>query len=263
MSHHVHAGQASKSRDGGPAPSYASIVHSLSTAQKAAASGAPAYSLFINRKAGRYLAAACHRWGMTPNLVSAVSASFTLTGILALALANPSWFSAVAIWFCLALGYAFDSADGQVARLRGGGSLAGEWLDHFLDSIKLSTLHLAVAVCAFRFFDLPDARWLLVPLGFTVVANVSFFAMILNDQLKAGHALKTGRTVPKRPGSWRRSVLLIPTDYGVLCLVFLFTALPVVFIPLYTAMFALNLAHLALASVKWFRDMKKLGVPAA
>ncbi|WP_329609244.1 CDP-alcohol phosphatidyltransferase family protein [Arthrobacter sp. ATA002] len=200
---------------------------------------------------------------MTPNLVSAVSAAFTLTGILTLALAGPSWISAIAIWFCLALGYAFDSADGQVARLQGGGSLAGEWLDHFLDSIKLSTLHLAVAVCAFRFFDLPDARWLLIPLGFTVVANVSFFAMILNDQLKAGHALKTGRTAPKGAGNWRRSVLLIPTDYGVLCLLFLFTALPVFFIPLYTAMFAVNLAHLALASVKWFGDMKRLGVPAA
>ena len=262
MTHRLSPGPASAEPAAKPAESYASTVRSLAAAQKAAAPGAPAYSLFVNRRAGRYLAAACHRLGMTPNMVSAVSAAFTFTGILTLALAAPSWGTAVLVWFCLALGYAFDSADGQVARLRGGGSLAGEWLDHFLDSIKLSTLHLAVAVGAFRFFDLPDARWILVPLGFTVVSNVSFFAMILNDQLKAGHALKTGTRAAKRTGSWRRSLLLLPTDYGFLCLVFLLIALPGVFMVVYTAMFALNLAHLALAAVKWFRDMGRLGVPA-
>ena len=64
------------------------------------------------------------------------------------------------------LGYALDSADGQLARLRGGGSLTGEWLDHVIDSFKISTLHLAVLVMAYRFFPTPT-WWLLVPLVFS------------------------------------------------------------------------------------------------
>lgn len=241
-----------------PSPGYAETVRSLAAAQKSAAPGAPAYSLLINRRAGRYLAAACHLLGMTPNAVSAVSAAFTFSGILVLALASPSWLSAAAISFCLAAGYAFDSADGQLARLRGGGSLAGEWLDHFLDSVKLSCLHLAVALWAYRLADLPGPGWLLVPLGFTVVANVSFFAMILNDQLKSGHSLRTGQPAAVRTGSLRRSLILIPTDYGFLCLLFLLTALPEVFVPVYTAVFVLNFSHLSLAAPKWFRDMSRL-----
>ena len=155
MSQHLREG--AKAGAPGPRQSYAETVRSLSAAQKAAAPGAPAYSLFVNRRAGRYLAAACHRLGLGPNAVSAVSAVFTYGAIVLLATAAPAWPMAVAVWLMLAVGYAFDSADGQVARLRGGGSLAGEWLDHVLDSIKLSTLHLALAVCAYRFFDLPDA----------------------------------------------------------------------------------------------------------
>lgn len=208
------------------------------------------------------MAAACYRAGLGPNTVSMVSAALTMTGVLGIALVPPSWAAAAAVWFCLAVGYAFDSADGQVARLQGGGSLAGEWLDHFLDSIKLACLHLAVAVSAFRFFDLENVAWLLVPLGFTAVSTVTFFAMILNDQLKAGHVLRTGAAPAKRSGNWRRSVILLPTDYGVLCLVFLFLGMPQVFVVLYTALFAASLGYLAAAAPKWFIDMRKLQVRA-
>lgn len=262
MSSNIRARAASSHGQPGSRAGYRETVRSLASAQKAAAPGAPAYSLFVNRRAGRYLAAGCHRLGMTPNAVSVLSAGFTYTGILLIALIGPSWTGAASIWICLALGYAFDSADGQVARLRGGGSLAGEWLDHVLDSIKLAALHLAVAVGAFRFFDVSTSLWLLVPLGFAVVANVSFFAMILNDQLKAAHRLRTGSVPDKRSGSWRRSLLLIPTDYGFLCLVFLLWAVPGLFIPVYTAAFVLNFAHLSLAAPKWFRDMNRLEASA-
>ncbi|MCC3280172.1 CDP-alcohol phosphatidyltransferase family protein [Arthrobacter sp. zg-Y40] len=258
MTQRTHAPAAPAHRASRRTPGYAATVHALAAAQKRAAPGAPAYSLFVNRRAGRYLAAACHLLGMTPNAVSAVSAAFTFSGILILALAAPSWLSAAGICFCLVLGYAFDSADGQVARLRGGSSLAGEWLDHFLDSIKLSCLHLAVALWAFRLDGGPEQAWLLVPLGFTVVANVSFFAMILNDQLKTGHALRAGQAAAVRTGNLRRSLVLIPTDYGFLCLLFLLTALPEVFVPVYTAVFILNFLHLALAAPKWFLDMTRL-----
>jgi phosphatidylglycerophosphate synthase len=64
------------------------------------------------------------------------------------------------------VGYAFDAADGQLARLRGGGSLAGEWLDHMIDAAKVSSLHVAVAISVYRWFAWAIG-WVLVPLGFT------------------------------------------------------------------------------------------------
>jgi phosphatidylglycerophosphate synthase len=242
---------------------YRQTVQALAGAQKAAAPGAPPYSVYINRRAGRYLAAACHRAGLTPNAVSVISAAFTFTGIGFLAFGDLSWGLGILVWLCLAIGYAFDAADGQVARLRGGGSLSGEWLDHVVDSAKLSSLHLAVLIAAYRGFDLPHAAWLLVPIGFCIVAAVSFFAMILNDHLKAIHALKTGAAPAKKgAGSRAKSLLLIPTDYGFLCLTFVLLGGTQVFFALYTLVFVANLGHLLLASVKWFRDMSRLDAAA-
>ena len=115
----------------------------LAAAQKGHARGAPAYSVYLNRRLGRVLAAAAFRWGWTPNQVTAVSAAHTFVGI-ALLLALPvQWWSGVIVALLLVLGYAWDSADGQVARLRGGGSLAGEWLDHFVDAIKIASTFVA------------------------------------------------------------------------------------------------------------------------
>lgn len=239
-------------------PTYRQTVHSLSAAQKAAAPGAPAYSILVNRKVGRLLAAAAYRAGLSPNAVTGISALFTFTGITLVATLEPSWVLAITVWLALALGYAFDSADGQVARLRGGGSVAGEWLDHVVDALKISSLHLAVLITAYRHFDLQQAGWLLVPIGFCVVSAVSFFAMILNDHLKEIAALKSGAMASRKTGSRLRSILLIPTDYGFLCLAFLLLGSPVAFFVLYAVLFAANTGHLGLAAVKWFRDMQSL-----
>lgn len=238
--------------------SYRETVARLASAQKKAARGAPAYSIYVNRKVGRYLAAACYRAGITPNGVTGISAAFTFTGILLIALVPPAWWLGIIVWLLLAFGYAFDSADGQVARLRGGGSKSGEWLDHVVDCLKISSLHLAVLISLYRFADLDSAGWLLIPIGYTIVAAVSFFAMILNDQLKNVHAKKTGETVPTGGSTVLRSLLVIPTDYGILCLVFVLLGWPVLFLVVYGLMFVANAGHLSLASVKWFRDMSAL-----
>lgn len=237
---------------------YWGTVRRLSAAQKTAAPGAPAYSIYVNRRLGRYLAAAAHRVGLAPNSVTAISAVFTFSGILLLSIGAPTWGLGLSVWLLLAVGYALDSADGQVARLRGGGSPSGEWLDHVVDSVKISSLHLSVLVTAFRHFDLPSPAWLLIPLGFTVVAAVTFFAMILNDLLKAKHATRAEEVTPRRSTAWR-SLLLIPTDYGILCLVFVLLGAPQLFFTVYTVIFAANAAFLVLALRKWFRDMSSLG----
>jgi len=241
-----------------PRESYRDTVRRLAAAQKKVAPGAPAYSILVNRRVGRLLAAGAFRRGMTPNAVTGVSAVFTGAGIVMIATVPPAWWSGCAVWLALALGYALDSADGQVARLRGGGSLSGEWLDHVVDSVKIVTLHLAVLVSMYRFAELPDDRWLLVPLLFAAVGSVAFFAMTLNDQLKRVYVASSGLTVRAGASSLRRQLLVLPTDYGILCLAFVLLGAPRIFFVGYTVIFAASAGHLTLALLKWHRDMGRL-----
>jgi phosphatidylglycerophosphate synthase len=241
----------------GERPAYADVRQRLAAAQKTS-KGAPAYSRFVNRPLGRSIAAAAFLLGRTPNQVTAVSAAFSALAIVLLAAVRPSWPLGIAVALALVLGYAFDAADGQLARLRGGGSPAGEWLDHMVDAAKISSLHLAVLVSAYRFMDL-GAGWLLVPIGFCIVNAVAFFGMILNDLLRQRHAAATGVPVQRGETSALRSLLVIPTDYGFLCVSFALLGASRVFFGVYTLFFAGYAGFLALAVVKWFRDMDGLG----
>ncbi|MFC9976901.1 CDP-alcohol phosphatidyltransferase family protein [Spirillospora sp. NPDC127200] len=245
-----------------PDRTFGAALARLASAQKTA-KGAPAYSRFVNRKLGRLLAAGSYVAGLTPNQVTGISAAFTFTGVALIALVQPAAWLGVAVCLALVVGYAFDAADGQLARLRGGGSKAGEFLDHMVDSLKISALHGAVLVSWYRFFDLDRAAWLLVPLGFTVVAAVMFFGMILKDLLARAHRAATGGPAPAAGApSTLRSLLVIPTDYGLLCVAFLLLGFPAVFLPVYTLIFAGNLLFLLAAAVKWFREVAALDAPA-
>lgn len=240
------------------AAEYKQTLRYLSSAQKAVAPGAPPYSVYVNRRLGKYAAAGAYCAGLSPNTVSGISAAFTFSGIAVLAVGPAAWWWGIVVWALLAVGYVLDSADGQVARLRGGGSLDGEWLDHVLDSAKVSSLHLAVLIAAYRSFNLQSDVFLLVPIAFSLIAGVSFFAMILNDQLKTIQNLRAPRPSPQRNTSAIRSILLIPTDYGILCMLFVFLGVPAIFFPIYILFFFANAGHLTLAIRKWFRDMKRL-----
>lgn len=240
-----------------PASRYGDVVAALSSAQKTS-QGAPAYSRFVNRKLGRLIAAQAFRMRMTPNAITAISAFFSFAAIALLALHRPMLWSGLLICVGLVLGYAFDAADGQLARLQGGGSPSGEWLDHMVDATKIASLHSAVLISAYRFIDIPAAA-LLIPIGFTVVAVVMFFGMLLNDQLRRQQEARTGQAVPRGSAtSFVRSVLVVPTDYGLMCVLFVLLGAPVVFFWVYAAIFLANAGFMALASVKWFRDMKAL-----
>ena len=81
----------------------------------------------MNRPAGRCFAAAAAQFGLRPNQVTLISAVFTFTGLTLVALAEPRWWLGVVVTLLLLVGYALDAADGQLARLGGGGSKAGGW----------------------------------------------------------------------------------------------------------------------------------------
>lgn len=235
--------------------SWSEALRRLGAAQKGHARGAPAYSVYVNRRIGRVLAATAYVWGLTPNAVTLISAAFSFTGIVLLCIVPPSWWLGLLIAALLVLGYAWDSADGQLARLQGGGSAAGEWLDHFVDAIKIASLHLAVLVGLFRFSGLA-ASWLLIPIGFSVVAVVTFFGMLLNDLLKGKSGVAS--THARGGGTWYRSLMLLPTDFGLLCLVFVLWGVPAFFLSVYAVIFVLCAGFLVLAAVKWFREMRAL-----
>jgi phosphatidylglycerophosphate synthase len=236
--------------------SYGEVLARLGTAQKGAARGAPAYSRFVNRRIGRYLAAAAYRAGLSPNAVTGVSALFTFSGIALLIALPPSWGQGAAVAVLLVLGYAWDSADGQVARLTGLGSPAGEWLDHAVDAVKVVTLPLALAV-GLAVHDVVAPAWLLVPLVSAITSSVLFFAMILTEQLRRAHGVQSVAPTEGR-FPWLRSVLVLPTDYGVLCWTFLLLGAPSVFLWVYAAITVCTTAFLALALVKWFREVRDL-----
>lgn len=239
---------------------FRSAYAELASAQKGRGKGAPAYSVFVNRRVGRVFAAAAYTWGWTPNAVSLVSAAHTFVAIALIAVAPITWGAGILIALLLMAGYAWDSADGQVARLRGGGTLAGEWLDHFLDAIKISTLHLAVLIALALRSSLADTGWLLVPICYSATATVTFFGILLNDLLKA----KGDAVPPTVASTWslRRSLLMLPTDYGFLCAVFLLWGNTSLFFPVYTAMAVCAAGFLGLAAVKWFRDMSAVDAAA-
>ncbi|HET9657904.1 MAG TPA: CDP-alcohol phosphatidyltransferase family protein [Kineosporiaceae bacterium] len=253
---HPHAVAGSR-----PPTGFREALHDLARAQKPPAKGSPAYSRFVNRRLGRVLAALAARLGLTPNQVTGVSAALSAAGIAVIALGRPTPPTGIAVAALLLLGYAFDSADGQLARLRGGGSPAGEWLDHVVDSAKVSALHLAVLIGWGRQAGLPRPL-LLVPIGFTLVAAVVFFAQILTDQLRRAHP---GQAPAPAGGGARavlRSLLVLPTDYGVLCLAFLLFGRQTGFALVYGLLFAGTGAFTLAALPKWFREAGRFGSPA-
>lgn len=241
---------------------FTDAITRLRDAQKSSR-GAPAYSRFVNRPLGRPLAAGAFVAGMTPTQVTLLSGAATLLGIISIAAFNPTWWSSLIVTAFLVLGYALDSADGQLARLTGRGSLAGEWLDHFFDSIKAALVHIAVLLCWYRFYDLPDT-WLLVPIGFGAVSSVFFFGVVGADILRRIHRLTAQAAgappapVVAAPTSALYSLMVVPADYGLLCISFLLLWLQPVFLVVYTALAVINAMLLLASGLRWYRSISKL-----
>lgn len=230
---------------------FSSTLQQLSKAQKPA-QGVSLYARFVNRPAGRLLAATAYRIGLSPNHVTAVSALITFTGVFATALLPPS--HALGQWVALALllGFALDSADGQLARLHRSSSASGEWLDHVVDCAKLLAVHAAVLISFYRFFELPRPA-LLLPIVFQGAAVLLFFGGILTEQLRRRRG--DPPTGPVRVPSTVRAVALLPVDYGLLCLSFLFLGNQRLFLAVYAVLLAAHVVLLPVFLAKWLREL--------
>jgi phosphatidylglycerophosphate synthase len=213
--------------------------------------GVSLYSRWVNRPIGRLLARASVRVGLGANAVSTVSAALSALAIAVLVSFEPSWPVGISAALLLALGFAFDSADGQVARMTGTSSAAGEWLDHVIDSAKHVAIHAGVLVAWYRF--LPEHEtWLLLPLLFQFVAVVTFSGLTTAALLK--------RMLPTPPAgagqpSMTRAIGLLPADFGVLCWLFVLWGSPGVFAGAYAVVFVLNAVILLAFLVKWFHEL--------
>ncbi|MGW2403747.1 CDP-alcohol phosphatidyltransferase family protein [Streptomyces sp. NPDC001739] len=230
-------------------------LRELSAAQKSA-KGVSLYSRYVNRPAGRILAAAGYQLKLTPNQVTLISAAVTFAGVVLIATLKPSPAAALGIVAALGLGFALDSADGQLARLTGAGSAAGEWLDHVVDCAKMLAVHMAVLLAFYRHFGFSDPVFLLLPVAFQFAAVMVFFGGILTDQLKRAERLRNGGGRPAAaPVSTLRAVALLPVDYGVFCAAFLLFGSRDLFVAAYCVLLAAHLLFMVAFLVKWYREL--------
>lgn len=234
---------------------YRETLQHLGKAQKPGI-GVPAYTRWVNRRLARYFAAAAVKLGITPNGVTAISASLSLIGILILLFAEPSWWTGLAIAVFYALGYAMDSADGQVARVTGASSPAGEWLDHVVDAIRTPTQHLVILVGFIKYQDhWPASGWSLwwLPMAFAVLTVGHFMSQILAEQLRN----KRGTAAPSSGGNLR-SFVNLHMDAGTFCWIFIFWGWGLGFVIVYGLLF---FAFLLTSAVSMRRKFVSLNTP--
>lgn len=224
--------------------------------------GTAAYSRFVNRPVGRLFAVAAYHAGLSPNAVSLISAGFTFTGLAVVAAAAPHPVTSVLAGLMLVVGYAVDSADGQVARLTGRSSRLGEWLDHTIDSIKMQAIHLVILVHLYRWYaGMPDSV-LLIPLAFSVAANVVYFGMMLVEQMRLARGEARDRPGAKSL-SVTRSLTMLPMDFGALAVVVGTLYWHRVFLAGYGILLLGTVAALVAALRKWSVELASVDACAA
>lgn len=268
-------------------PGFREVMAKLDAAQKPG-EGVPAYMRWVNRRVARAGAAAAVALGLSANAVSWISLSVSLIGLAVLIVAPIAWWTGLVVAVLLALGFALDSSDGQVARVTGTGSVAGEWLDHVIDAVRTPAIHLAVLVALYRHHAVADG-WLLLPILYTLVSVGIFMSQILAEQLRRGRlasdalaAANAAASAPvvvveaavearlAQPGveasaapvnkrrDTLRSFLLLPTDFGMVCWMFVFWGFTPVFVAVYALMLLINGLHFPLSAFRKYMGLTAL-----
>lgn len=243
----------------GPAkPNFAQSFRELSLAQKGK-KGVPLYCLYVNRPAGRIVAAALRNTRIRPNDVTFAGAVLTYGALLWLAFWAGTGAESALVGLLLAVGFVLDSADGQLARLQGRSSKLGEWLDHVLDSGRIVVLHGAVFCFLLRTSTIP-ALPLAVLCGVFLFANSTiFFAGALFDQLNRQSAMPERGGAPGTRNSLKRSFLTLPVDYGVTCLVMVAVPWTGLFLPGYALLALCHCLFCAAYLAKVYRTLARMG----
>jgi len=211
--------------------SFSAAYQTLKAAQKKRSSGTPLYTQEVNRRLGRLIAAGLAGTSITPNQLSMISLVLTVAALGLLLSAEPSVFVALSTVTLLLIGYAFDSADGQMARLKGLQGIQGEWLDHVIDCFKTIAVHWTVFFYLFKNSEIDVALLVAVVFVFQSAAMLLYFSGILKEKLKP---------VPKGQGvgSYRPliSMALLIFDYGLFCMIFGLSFAPMLFFSAYAGL---------------------------
>lgn len=251
--------------------------------------GVPLYLLYVNRPAGRAVAAALRHTRLTPNHVTLAGAVLTYGSLVWLAFGAAASPASALVGLLLAAGYVLDSADGQLARLQGASSAFGEWLDHALDNGRITVMHVAAFCFLARNTDY-DHILLAAACGlFLLSSSCIFFGGALLDQLSKNRRAVTAPGTrhtdavvasqeidlaagnspvsrdahrdSDRSNSRRmlvRSAVTLPVDYGVTCLAFLLLPWPQVFLPAYLVLAAAHVLMCLAFLPKWRSELLAL-----
>lgn len=244
-------------RSGTEKTRFAQSFKELRLAQKGK-KGVPLYCLYVNRPAGRIVAAALRNTRFGPNHVTFAGALLTYGALLWLAFGAGTGTGSALVGLVLAAGFVLDSADGQLARLQGRSSKLGEWLDHVLDSGRIVVLHGAVFCFLLRTTSIP-ALALAVLCGVFLFANSTiFFAGALFDQLSRQSGPRSGDPDRAAASSLTRSVLTLPVDYGITCLVLMTVPWSGIFLPCYLALAVFHCIFCAAYVAKFSRTLARM-----
>ena len=156
----------------------------------------------------------------------------------------------ICVALLFALGYGLDSADGQVARVTGASSPAGEWLDHVVDSIRVPSVHMATLLSFLLYpahysFTGSSAfnGWIIaMPMIFTALTAGHFMSQILAEQLRNNR-----KTAAPPTGCPLRSFINLHMDAGTLCWIYIFVGFGPVFVIVYALLLLANAATVLLS----------------
>jgi hypothetical protein len=135
--------------------------------------------VLVDPLAGPLVRLTANRTSITPNQLSAGGLVFGLGAAACFLAADPKWLIGGAVLYHLS--FTLDCMDGKIARIKGTGTVFGEWLDYVLDRIRV--LVCALALASGQFTATGNPAYLYLGIG-----------IVFLDMFRYLDALKVGQT---------------------------------------------------------------------